>query len=162
MSYGKEKQKEHLEMIREIMVYRPNVTIYKIKEVLEQNEVKLDKDYINKLKNKIHAERALRYNNAAVNEAIAKFDDFINTLGKKLVTIQKSSKDEWAQMEAIKLLVNNYKTLLNLQFDMGVFEKKLGELKVKTEITNVAEILKIITDAENKSTNRANAGTLSK
>jgi hypothetical protein len=148
-SYAKEKQDELMEMIREILVIKPKASCEKIKAVLAQNGVSLDKNYINKLKNKIHAERALRYNNAAVNEAIAQFDDFIKVMGKELLKIKKESTDEWARMEAVKLLVANYKALLNLQFDMGVFEKKLGMLQTKTEITNIAEILKIITEAEN-------------
>ena len=146
--YSKEKQKEHMAKIRQIIVINPNASILQIQTVLEKNNYPLDKNYIGKLLRKIASERASRYNSAAAHTAIAKFEDFVKYVENELLKIAKESPSDMVKTVALSNTVKHHKEVLNLQFDMGVFERKIGSSKV--EITNIAEILKIITDAENK------------
>ena len=147
-NYGKEKNKEHLALIKRTIARNPNISILQIQKVLEKQKdpLHLHQDYINKLVNKIRGERARRYDNMAKNEAIAKFEDFLDDLGGELNRIISDPESQTAKIMAIKQKVENYKSLLNLQFDMGIFERELG--KTTNEIVNVAEIIKLIKDVQ--------------
>jgi hypothetical protein len=153
--YSKEKEKEFIGHIRQIIVRKPDITLFKIQAVLDKNGIKLDKNYINRLTNKIRGERANRYNNAAANVAIAQFEDFVKSMDDELMKVVNNPEDQHVKVKAVKQLIEQYKDILNLQFDMGVFERQIG--KVKSDITNVADILKIIHDSKNKQGNDGDA-----
>jgi hypothetical protein len=55
---------------------------------------------------------------------------------------------------AVSNAVKHYKDLLNLQLDMGIFERKLGTLTAN--VSNVGEILKMIEDAKRNKQNNGN------
>ena len=147
-AYSKEKEGEFIGQIRMIIVQKPDIHILQIQKALKDGGISLDKNYINKLIKKIRGERANRYNNAAANVAIAKFEDFVKLMSQELMKIVKTPDDQHVKVKAIKQLVEQYKDVLNLQFDMGVFERQIG--KVKSDITNIADILKMIHDAKNE------------
>jgi len=155
MRVGKEKTKEHLALVRKAISRNPNASILQIRDLLANIGYKLDKNYIHKLMKKIRSERAVRYDRAAKNEAIAKFDDFLQDMSDELNKIVSNPENQKSKIMAIRTLVGNYKTLLDLQFDMGVFERNLG--KMKNEVVNVGDILKIINDTrrENQDTNKS-------
>ena len=60
MKITKEKQQEHISQIRRILVIKSNASVLGIRELLQKQKIplKLHKDYINKLVNKIRKERA--------------------------------------------------------------------------------------------------------
>jgi len=148
MNYGKEKKREYLSRVRQVLVAKPDATIMQVQSVLEDNGLKLDKDFINKLINIIRRERYTRYDNVTVKKAIAEFEDFILATGQELLKISKTSKLDMAKIIALDTRVKHYKILLDKQFDAGVFERKLGTIDAK--YTNVAEMLKLLKDERDK------------
>ena len=86
MTYSKEQQQEHISQIRRILVIKPDSTILGIKETLakQRTPLNLDKDYINRLVNKIRKERAKRLDYYTVNKVLAEFQDEVDELKKRL------------------------------------------------------------------------------
>lgn len=141
-SYGKEKTKEFMSRVRQIIVAKPDATLVQIKEVLSDNGVNLDIKYIMKLVHKIRRERYTRYDNQTVKNVLAEFEDFVNSTGQELLKISKTSKLDMAKIMALDIRVKHYNILLEKLFDAGVFERKLGTINAK--YTNVAEMLKLL------------------
>lgn len=135
--YSKEKQQEHISQIRRILVIKPDSTIMEVKEALanQRKPLNLDKDYINKLVNKIRKERAKRFDYYTVNKVLAGFQDEIDELKKRLwiiITDQTTTATE--KTMAIRELRNSDKDLFDKMFDAGIFERKLGEMEIKGEL----------------------------
>lgn len=129
--YSKEKQKEHTSQIRRILVIKPDSTILGIQDTLmnKQKPLKLDKDYINRLVNKIRKERAKRLDNYTVNVVLAKFQDEVEELKRRLwIIITNQMSTERDRIAAIKELRQSSKDIFDKMFDAGIFTKKLGEL----------------------------------
>ena len=135
MIISKEKQSEHISQIRRILVIKPDASVREVKEALatQRKPLKLDKDYINKLVNKIRKERAKRLDYYTVNKVLAEFQDEVEELKKRLwliiTSVESSERDKVA---AIRELRTSSKDLFDKMFDAGVFSRKLGELEVKT------------------------------
>ncbi len=144
--YSKIHEQEFVGKIRQVLVINPNATILGIQKILSNNGIELDKDYINKLLKKIRGERAHRYNNIAKQEAMAKFEDFILYAREKFLKIYQTSNNDMVKTAALNHASNQYKDLLKMQLDVGVFEEKAKDNK--KEVDNIAEILKIIDNAE--------------
>lgn len=148
MAYGKEKTKEFMSRVRQVIVAKPDATLVQIKEVLADNGIKLDIKYIMKLVQKIRRERYTRYDNQTVKKVLAEFEDFVNSTGQELLKISKTSKLDMAKIMALDVRVKHYNILLEKLFDAGVFERKLGTIDAK--YTNVAEMLKLLKDERDK------------
>jgi len=149
--YSKEKQQEHISQIRRILVIRPDSTILGIRDTLMKREkpLKLDKDYINRLVNKIRKERAERLNRYTINKVLAKFQDEVEELKRRLWTIIMSQEtSEKDKISAIRELRNSSKDLFDKMFDAGVFKKQLGEVTNLIEL--VREANKVNKDAREK------------
>lgn len=147
-SYGEEKTKEFLSMIRQVLVNKPNVTNIQIQKALEDNGVRLNHQYIGKLVRKIRQERYTRFDNQTVKKVLAEFEDFIEDTSQKLLKVYSSSKLDMAKIIALDTRVKHYNILLDKLFDAGVFERKLGTVEGK--YTNVAQVLKILKDERDK------------
>ncbi|MDD5689912.1 MAG: hypothetical protein PHQ76_06555, partial [Caldisericia bacterium] len=135
--YSKERQQEHINQIRRVLVIKPDSSILEIKDALEKQRVplKLDKNYINRLVNKIRKERAKRFDYYTVNKVLAGFQDEIEELKKRLwiiITDQTTTATE--KTMAIRELRNSDKDLFDKMFDAGIFERKLGEMEIKGEL----------------------------
>lgn len=149
--YSEEKQQEHISQIRRILVIKPNSTILSIRDDLMKREkpLKLDKDYINKLVNKIRKERANRLDRYTVNKVLAKFQDEVEELKRRLwVIIINNETSEKDKIAAIREVRNSSKDLFDKMFDAGVFKKQLGE--VTNLIGLVKEANKVNKDAREK------------
>jgi len=136
--YSKEKQKEHMSQIRRILVMRPDVTILEVRELLQKQRkpLKLDKDYINRLVNKIRKERAKRMDYYTVNKVLAEFQDEIDELKRRLWMIINNPDSTYSEkITAIRELRNNSKDLFDKMFDAGVFERQIGKLKTEGELS---------------------------
>ena len=136
--YSKEKQQEHISQIRRILVMKPDITVLGTKELLSRQKkpLDLDKDYINKLINKIRKERAKRLDYYTVNKILAEFQDEVEELKKRLwIIINGSEVSHRDKVSAIKELRNSSKELFDKMFDAGVFARKLGELDLKKELS---------------------------
>jgi len=82
--YSKERQQEHISQIRRILVVKPEASILDIKDSLskQRSPLDLDKDYINKLVNRIRKERAKRLDKYTINVILANFQDEVEELKK--------------------------------------------------------------------------------
>ncbi len=133
--YSKERQQEHISQIRRILVIKPESSIYDVQEALENQRIplKLDKDYINKLINKIRKERSKRLDYYTVNKVLAEFQDEGGELKKRLwaiITDPDATPNE--KIAAARELKNISKDLIDKMFDAGIFDRKLGEIKIKS------------------------------
>lgn len=146
MQYGRQKRREHMAIIRQIMVRYPNATIDQIgkivKTVPSYEEKTFSKDYINKLQRAIHTERAVRYEEQTKALVIAAFEDFINDLEPRLRAIINDKSDNRASVAAAKQLVENRRQIIEMAMDVGLLERSLGNLNVIKY--DVAEISKLV------------------
>lgn len=138
MIISKEKEQEYIGQIRRILVIRPNSSIREVKDALEKQKkpLKLDKNYVNKLINKIRKERAKRLDNYTVNVVLAKFQDEVEELKRRLwIIITKPEVSEKDKVAAIRELRTSSKDLFDKMFDAGVFSRKLGELEIGSKLS---------------------------
>jgi hypothetical protein len=156
-SYGEEKTKEFLSMVKQVLVSKPDVTITQIQKALEDNGVRIDRNYIAKLVNKIRRERYTRFDNQTVKKVLAEFADFIEDTSQKLLKIYSTSKLDMAKIVALDTIVKHYNILLEKLFDAGVFERKLGTIEGK--YTNVAQVLKILKDERDRQQKLKSSGS---
>jgi len=145
MRYSKERQQEHISQIRRILVVKPEASVLDIKEALakQRKSLKLDKDYINKLVNKIRKERAKRLDYYTINKVLAEFQDEVEELKRRLWAIIMSFEaSERDKISAIRELRNSSKDLFDKMFDAGIFKRKLGELEVGKLTDEQEDLLK--------------------
>ena len=138
MKIIKEKEKEYISQIRRVLVIRPNSSVREVKEALEKQTkpLKLDKDYVNKLINKIRIERTKRLDHYTVNVVLAKFQDEVEELKKRLwIIITNPENSERDKIAAIKELRTSSKDLFDKMFDAGVFKRKIGEIDIGKTLT---------------------------
>lgn len=105
MRYSDEKNKEILTAVRQEMVSHPNASIFDIQEALAQKfKHTFDKDYVNKLKNKVHGERE-RFGRIHINESLAEMRDLRDELSARLwETVNSQSASEAGKIKAIQTL----------------------------------------------------------
>jgi len=145
MKYTKERQKEHMSQIRRILVIKPESTILEVRDTLvrQVKPLKLDKDYINRIINKIRKERANRLDHYTINVVLAKFQDEMEELKRRLwIIITKGESTEKDRIAAIKELRNSSKELFDKMFDAGIFERKLGEIGIEDKSKTLTNLLK--------------------
>jgi len=145
MRYTKEKQQEHISQIRRILVIKPDSTIFDVKDALAKQgkPLILDKDYINKLINKIRRERTKRLDRYTVNVVLAKFQDEVEELKKRLwLIITNAGGLERDKIAAIKEIRNSSKDIFDKMFDAGIFERKLGEIGIEDKSKTLINLLK--------------------
>lgn len=132
--------------VRKIIVIKPGASEREIESALREKNINISRQYIRGLLKKIHGERAWRYNNVAAKMAIAQFEDFVKFVASELIKIRTTTKSDMVKVIALDNMIKHYRSLIDLQFDMGVFERKLGT--IRTEVVNIAELLKLLKDAE--------------
>lgn len=137
MRLSQEKNKEILESVRREMVVNPSVTIFELQDVLNQHyHHAFDKNFIGKLKNKIHRERAYRVNKRTVNYELALLEDTINETSKILWEIvnnpETSSREK---ISAIRELRSAKSAFLEAMLNAGVFEPQIGKIKQEEELS---------------------------
>ncbi len=124
-------KREHLALVRRVLVQRPDASIREIREALEKIKRPLQLNYIGTLINKIRKERAGRIEKQLVNTEIAKFEDTAQVVIEELWKISKGSSDDRARVSALKGVMDSLDMLLTRKFDAGVFERNLGSVKIK-------------------------------
>jgi len=131
--YSKERQQEHISQIRRILVVKPEASILDIKDSLskQRSPLDLDKDYINKLVNRIRKERAKRLDKYTINVILANFQDEVEELKKRLwLIITNPNSSDQSKISAIRELRTSSKDLFDKMFDAGAFKRKLGEVQI--------------------------------
>ena len=153
MRLSKEKNRELLEVIRKEMVKNPAVTIFDLQEVLNKEySHAFDKNFIGKLKNKIHRERAHRINNSIKYE-LALFEDMVDELCRILWEIVDNPDTNIRdRIYAIREIWSAKNKLLDATLNAGVFEQ---DVAVKKEAQLTPEDEALIKQAISYATGRA-------
>lgn len=130
MRLSKEKNKELLEQVRREMVIKPDVTIFELQDILNEHyQHAFDKNFIGKLKNKIHRERANRVNKT-IGYELACLEDIINEVSKILwEIIDNSETSNCEKISAMRELRTARVMLLDAMFNAGIFERQLGKVR---------------------------------
>lgn len=130
MRFSKEKSNELLEEVRLEMVMNPSVTIFGLQDALREKHGRLfDKNYIAKLKNKIHRERANRVNKT-IGYEIASYEDTCNELKQPLWEIiddENSSAND--KISAIKAMLAVSNSFLDVMFNAGFMNRQIGVVR---------------------------------
>lgn len=134
-TYKDETQKYHIERVREVLVLNPRATERAIQTVLEQDAsdpLKLNREYIRKLKKKIKGERQHRFDKKHINERLAELQDrtegIIAQMWKILLDTEKSTL---ARVAAARTIIDAEQKLLEAQMDAGIFDRKLGTVDIE-------------------------------
>lgn len=129
MRLGKEKTKEILGNVRREMVRNPDITIFELQDALNQRyQHTFDKNFIGKLKNKIHRERANRVSRT-IGYELACLEDTINENAKILWEVIDSPKtSNREKMSAMRELRSAKIMLLDAMFNAGIFERQIGKI----------------------------------
>lgn len=134
MMFSQEKNEEIKRRIKRLLVKEPGLTNREIMKMLAESRqpLKLDEHYIGRIVKKVRRERIYRMDSYLVKEWLADFEDKLGEYKRYLWNIitnpQAQDKDKIA---AIRELRNSDVVLFEKMFDAGVFDRKLGELKVK-------------------------------
>lgn len=162
--YSKEKQDEIIARIRSFLVRKPDLTIREVQDLLagSHQSMKLDKNYVGKLLNKIRKERTVRLNNYTVNVTLAKFEDeaedlkarfyaIVTDRGEKQEIMDKDGKPTgtfaWVRKppshrdvtNALKEIRQTSIALFDKMFDSGVFERQVGNIRVEDKLSDEEE-----------------------
>ena len=134
--YGKEKQKEHMELVRQALVVKPGASIYVIEEMLKKADRPLHLHYILKIRNKIEAERRVRFDRRKVQARLAEMQDKMEQVQEKMWKILLDPRsDDNAKVRAGVAIMDMERKFFDHQMDAGIFERKLGEFEVRHNLT---------------------------
>lgn len=129
--------KQYISRIRRILVLKPDASVREVGEILG-----IDKDYANKLLNKIRKERAKRMDLKTVNLVLAEFEDIMSESDKKLwAIVNTENQDTKSVIFALKELRNNNVALFDKMFDAGIFERQLGKLKTEEKMNDEERVV---------------------
>jgi len=135
MRYSKERRKQHISRVRRLLVMRPDASILEIRDLLQRQvrSLKLDKDYINKLVNKIRKEKAKRMDRYTLSVKLAEFEDKLKEADLHLWTIANSSMSSNSEaITALREIRKNNSEMLDRMFLAGFFEKRPSSMHKKT------------------------------
>lgn len=137
MRLSKEKTKELLEAVRGELIKNPSVTIFDIQNSLNVRYGHIfDKNFLGKLKNKIHKERFQRYNKIVVQYELAKFEDTIEGLCTLLWNIVDDGKSTLREkINAMREIRSAKSALLETMFNSGIFENNFNKSKNEGELS---------------------------
>src|ERR1017187_11010995 len=115
------------ERVRSLLVQNPMISGEGIRRHLEAQGLILDRHYINKLVNEIHAERSKRADTWILNHALASLQDSMADIVRAAWEIVNDpmarNMDKTFAMKEIREAHN---LIFEKLFDAGVFERKLG------------------------------------
>ncbi|HXK40689.1 MAG: hypothetical protein A3F15_01935 [Candidatus Wildermuthbacteria bacterium RIFCSPHIGHO2_12_FULL_40_12] len=127
MRFAKEKIHELKEKVRFEMVKNPHISILELQGILGYNYGhKFDKNFIGKLKRKVHRERAMRLNFVSLNEDIAVFEDLIRYGRQFLVDIVFNDDGKYTPMQIIAAFRNVIwaeSTLIDMKLNCGTYQQ---------------------------------------
>lgn len=131
MRFSHEKIKELKNHIRFEMVKDPNISIFALQAVLRDTyKHNFDKNFIAKLKRKVHRERAVRYNFASLQEELAKLEDLMNYGRQHLIDILFDESDKYTPVQkimAFRTVMWAAFTLLDAKLNSGIFNRPTQE-----------------------------------
>lgn len=140
--FSSEKKLELLEAVRRELVRDPSASIYEIQDALnERYEHVFDKNFVAKLKNKVHRERARRTSNSIEFE-LARLEDTCIALRQRLWEIvDDEATPPHVVVSAMREIRSVSHTLLEAMFNAGVFERQLGIIKGEGKLSDEDQVL---------------------
>jgi hypothetical protein len=146
--YSDKKHNENISLVKRLMIRKPDISVRETKVALENIGREFDKDYIHKLIGIVIEERTKRYDKHTKTIAVAKYEDFVRDLDATLYAIKDSKKaSNRDKIFAIRSLVENQKSIMNMLMDMGILERDLG--KLRADVYDVAALAKIVRESQN-------------
>src|ERR1017187_5846823 len=128
------------ERVRSLLVQNPMISGEGIRRHLEAQGLILDRHYVNKLVNEIHAERSKRADTWILNHALASLQDSMADIVRAAWEIVNDpmarNMDKTFAMKEIREAHN---LIFEKLFDAGVFERKLGTLDATIRNTPLPE-----------------------
>jgi hypothetical protein len=142
---SKETQNYHQSRIRAVLVVDPQASLREIKDTLAKSPsapINLDRDYISRLVKKIRAERAVRNDQVSIGRRISELQDKIKRIDGQLwaIAADRGAKDI-AKVQALKALAENELKLLSAEMDAGIYDRKVGTLKVEERKVSLLTII---------------------
>lgn len=127
MRFAKEKIHELKEKVRFEMVKNPHISILELQEILgDYYGHRFDKNFIAKLKRKVHRERALRLNFASLNNDVALFEELIRYGRQYLVDIVFNEQGKFTPMQiiaAFREIIKAESTLIEMKLNCGIYQQ---------------------------------------
>lgn len=122
-----EQEQFYISNIRKLISVEHSMPLREMQHQLEQNGLRLDMDYINRLRNKILRERTHRADRKILSSALAAFEDVLTETSKiawQIALSNQSTRKE--RIAALKEIRESHKDIFDKLFDSGVFDRKLG------------------------------------
>src|SRR3989344_6159471 len=127
MRFAKEKIHELKEKVRFEMVKDPHISIFALQGILRDTyHHNFDKNFIGKLKRKVHRERAVRYNFTSLNEELAKLEDLMNFGRQHLIDVLFDESGKYEPREiinAFRAVMWAAFTLFDAKLNSGIFNR---------------------------------------
>lgn len=137
-AYSKEREQYHISRVKSVMILAPDAGLEQIQEALEastQDPLRLDRDYISKIRRKIYAERLQRNNNLNKGARIAYIQDKKKAVEQRLWGEATNMKNPGVvRVMALEKIVKNELDLLKAEMDAGLYERQIGTVKVSGEV----------------------------
>jgi len=127
MRFSKDKIHELKEKVRFEMVKNPNISILELQVVLRNDYGhRFDKNFIGKLKRKVHRERTIRLDFASVSEELAKLEDLYIYGKQELMKVIFNDDGKYKPSEiisAFKTVIWAGFTLFDAKLNAGIFDQ---------------------------------------
>lgn len=142
-SYSHEISKQHLELVRSVMVQYPRISTRSLVERLQIDySVQLHRNYAVKLQRKVILERRARFcNSHSLFERLAEIQDKTVIIEELLWLEARNAKNSSDRMRALKAIHEIELCLLEAEMDTGIFERKLGTVRVEERKIQLADIV---------------------
>jgi hypothetical protein len=137
MKYSDDKQYEHLVRVRRVLVKDPDLSVVKITEMLGAKGLKLDRHYVGRIVDKLRR-REGRMEQWRVNRVIGMFMNEMKEVKRHLwgVMTDPMARDS-DKIGAAKAIIKADVEIFERMFDAGIFERKLGKLKIGVGMEDV-------------------------
>src|SRR3989338_6544849 len=107
------------------MTRNPHVSILELQAIIgDTYHHTFDKNFIGKLKRKVHRERAVRYDFASLNVALAELEDLMNFGRQQLIDILFDESDKYTPAQKIisfRTVMWAAFTLFDAKLNSGIF-----------------------------------------
>lgn len=134
----------HKTQVRRAMALNPSAPILELQKMLanRSDPLKLDYAYLNKLVGKIRAERVKRFDHTQVTTKLAEIEDETAAVKEAMWRVLLSPLTKPGEKVAAgRAIVTANQTLLDMQMNAGVFDRKLGTVEVQHTHTIAPELM---------------------
>jgi Tfp pilus assembly major pilin PilA len=134
----------HKTLVRRAITLNPCANIVELKKVLEtgSNPLNIDRAYLRKIVHMIRKERIHRFDTALVTTKLAEIEDETIVIKEYMWRLLLSSTTKAGEkVAAARAITNANQTLLDMQMNAGVYDRKIGTLEVQHTHTLTPEVM---------------------